>query len=295
MLFNLLALTTMGVAGVVAGLLLRRHLPLAGTQLQPLCARCGTPGSSLTSFACPGCGHDVREAGLAPRRTGSTLRLFWLVVVFTFAFVLASMIVGGILLNMLPANHRVSRNVSMRVSQPEIRGVDLYLEGSGRDVQRLGGSVTGELYGAGGVVILEIELPSRRWRLLDLSGERLDAGDHLDGKVVYRWMELAGAPTDTPVAHSDAGHIADAVGRLVGGKLQLPPVPVTERPLSLSYSSSSSGGSSSAPDPRWMPLIATAASPLWLAGVYLILLSRRARARVAQPPAPAPAAVGVTQ
>jgi hypothetical protein len=189
----------------------------------------------------------------------------------------------------------VSRDVSMRVSLPEIRGVDLYLEASGENERAVEGTLTGELYGASGVVILEVDLPSRHWRLLDLAGEQLAAGDSLSGRVIYQWMELGGAPSDTAVAHSDAAHIAAAVGRLAGMKVAMPPVPGTGLPLSLSYSSSSGGGSSRAPDPKWMPLIATAASLLWLAGVYLILLSQRARPSPAAPAAPTTSPTGATR
>jgi len=98
-------------------------------------------------------------------------------------------------------------------------------------------------------------------------------------------MELAGAPTDTPVAHSDAAHVAVAVGQLAGTRLEMPPVPRTGRALSLSYSSSSGGGYSVGRDPRWAPLLAIGAAAVWLGGVQLILLSYRAGAGR---PAPTP-------
>jgi hypothetical protein len=301
MALNLIALASIAGAIIVAFILIRRYLPrgaVAATGAENVCRRCGAPALSLTSFTCPGCGHDVREAGLGPRRGRTAVGVFWTVVVFTFAYVLVAMIAGNLLHNSLPTVYRVSRNTSLTVSSPEIRGIEMFLDAKGRDEDRLNGTLTGDLYGSAGVVTLEVEMPGRRWRLLDPTGKQLDAGEVLDGKVVYRWMELAGtapgAATDSPVLHSDAAHIADAVGRLAGARIEMPPVPRTGRALSLSYSSSSGGGSSRMPDARWAPLMIIATTAAWLAGVYFILLSHRANAKHSTPASPIASAAEVT-
>jgi len=295
MVLNIVALACVAGAIVAAPILFRRHVArgaMAGGAAPVVCLSCHTPADALTSFTCPGCGRDVREAGLGPRGRPVVVH-FWTLVVYTFAYLLAATVGGSLLSNALPKVHRTSRNTTMTLSSPEIRGVEMFLDGKGRDEQHLAGMLTGEMYGAGGVVTLELPVPGQRWRLLDATGQQLDAGDRLDGKVVYRWMELAGAPTDTPVAHSDAAHIAAAVGQLTGTRLEMPPVPRTGRALSLSYSSSSGGGYSVGRDPRWAPLLAIVAAAVWLGGVQLILLSYRAGAGRPAPGPPLSASEGV--
>jgi hypothetical protein len=292
MVLNLVALACMAGAILAAVMLFRRHarrVNLGGGGAAPnVCLRCGWPAEALTSFACAGCGHDVREAGVGPIRRRSVLRLFWTAVAFTCVYVIVATLAGAALVEQAaPRVHTVSRNTSMTVSSPEVRGIELSLEGSGPHADEINGTVTGELYGANGPVILEVDRPSLRWRLLDLSGKTLDSGDKADGKVVYRWMERGGVPTDTPVAHSDAAHIADSLGHLLDARLEMPPVPNTGRALSLSYSSASGGGSSNDADPRWLPVVVIAGSALWLAGVYLVMLGQRPRVRR---PAAAPVA-----
>jgi hypothetical protein len=153
------------------------------------------------------------------------------------------------------------------------------------------GTVSGSLYATGGVIDLVVEIPAKHWRLLDSDGKQVDAGDRLDGRVVYRWMELAGVPTDSPVAHSDAAHIANNLGRLVGAELEMPQVPGTGRALSLTFSSVSGGGESTLPDERGYLVIVMAGSALWVGGVWSILASlaaardRKARAVPGGPPA----------
>jgi hypothetical protein len=290
MVLNLVALACVAGAIIASIILFRRHARRlnvgAAGGADNVCLRCGTPAASLTSFVCPGCGHDVREAGVGPRRRRSPIALFWGVVSYTCAFLAIAAILSNVLSDSLPRVYSVARNTSITVSSPEIRGVELSFEGSGRDEASVGGTVSGELYGRAAPVILEVDRPSLRWRLLDLWGKQLDAGARADGKVVYRWMELAGAPTESAVAHSDAAHIADALAQLVGTKLEMPPVPGTGRALGLSYSAASGGGSSNVPDPRWPPLLVIGASALWLLGVYLILMPRGAGGRGA-PAAPA--------
>jgi hypothetical protein len=283
MVLNLVALACVAGAILAAAILFRRHarrVNLGGGGGSPnVCLGCGWPAEALTSFTCFGCGHDVREAGVGPKRRRSVLRLFWTAVIFTCAYVIVATLAGAALLEAAPRVHTVSRNTSMTVSSPEIRGIELSLEGSGPHEDEINGTVMGELYGANGPVILEVDRPSLRWRLIDLSGKTLDSGEQADGKVVYRWMELGGVPTGTPVAHSDAAHVADSLGQLLDVRLEMPPVPNTGRALSLSYSSASGGGSSNYADPRWLPVMVIAGSALWLAGVYLVLLGHGSRVR----------------
>jgi hypothetical protein len=291
MVLNLIALACMAGAVVAAVMLFRRRVRrpgLGGDGDSPnFCLRCGWPAEGLTSFTCAGCGHDVREAGVGPRRGRSVLALFWTEVAFTCLYLVLAMIATGALVSALPRVHVVSRTTSMTVSLPEIRGVELTLEGRGPSDDDIHGTLTGELYGAKQAVVLEVDRPGGRWRLLDMGGRQLDAGDGLDAGVIDRWIEQAGAPTQTPDGRAAAAYIAEAVGQLAGRRIDVPPVV-----RSLSYSSTGGGGSSSYPDRRWLPLTFIVAAALWLAGVYLILLSHGGTGHRREAAAPIAAAAG---
>src|SRR3954468_18874781 len=107
MVLNLVALTVLALAPMAAIVLLRRSMPRIGTSRDLICLRCAQPAAALTSFTCPGCGHDVREAGLGRARGPTPLGTFWLVVVFSFAFALAVAVGGNRLYNALPTVHHV--------------------------------------------------------------------------------------------------------------------------------------------------------------------------------------------
>jgi hypothetical protein len=267
--WNLAALATMAASAVAAALLLRRYVRRTSVSLAPVCLRCGAPGAALTSFTCPGCGHNVREAGLGPPRGRSPLGPFWRAAAFTAVFLFLAVFLAGALMSALPPVHKASNFTTMRVASPGVRGVDLFLKGGGLDDRRFNGTLTGDMYAKGGVVTLEVNLPEMRWRLLDLSGAQLDSGERLDGQVIYNWMSRAGVAVDTPVAHSDALHIARAIGRHSRTDLEMPPQ--SARALSLSFSSSTGGHSSNQPDERALPLIVMAGAALWLAGLWIVL------------------------
>ena len=90
--WNLAALATL-VAAAVVGLILFRRYAAGGRRLSLVCLRCGARAEALTSFTCPGCGHDVREAGIGPPGRRSPLEPFWHAVLFTVAYLIAALIV----------------------------------------------------------------------------------------------------------------------------------------------------------------------------------------------------------
>ena len=272
---NLVALTVLAAAFVAAALLLRRYLPRAPAAPGPVCLRCGTPGAALTGFTCPGCGADVRDAGLGQRKGASPLRPFWTAVAYTCLFVFLSVPLAGLVYATLPRVHTVALYNSMNVSSPQILGVELSLRGRGPDPNSIRHTLTGDLYSTGGVVALEAKLPEGAWKLIDLSGREIDSGPRLDGQVVYRWLERAGVDITEPVARSDAGHIAAAVGNFAGARLEMPPVHVGA--LSLSYSSSSGGSSGEYPNATALPYLVILLSAAWLAGLWLVLAGATAR------------------
>ena len=272
---NLVALATLAAAFVAAALLLRRYLPRAPAAPGPVCLRCGTPAAALVSFTCPGCGADVRDAGLGQRKGASPLRPFWTAVAYTCLFVFLSVPLSGLVYATLPRVHTVALYNSMNVSSPQILGVELSLRGRGPDQNRMRHTLTGDLYATGGVVALDAAMPEGNWRLVDLSGREIDSGPRLDGQVVYRWLERAGVDITEPVARSDAGHIAAAIGNLTGARLDMPPVHVGA--LSLSYSSSSGGSSGEYPNATALPYLVILLSVAWLAGLWLVLAGATAR------------------
>src|SRR5687767_7620764 len=73
-----------GAVVIVRGLLL---VPAAGT---PLCARCGLPASELTTFTCPRCRRDVREAGVFVPRSRSPAAALWLLMAWSIVVMLAA-------------------------------------------------------------------------------------------------------------------------------------------------------------------------------------------------------------
>lgn len=284
MVLNLAALASIAGAIAIALILFRRYVPRVMSGGANVCLRCGAPAAALTLFTCAGCGHDVREAGLGRVRGRTPLGTFWLLVVFTCVYLIAAQMAVALTLNSVPKVYRSSRNVSMRVSSPAIHAVELYLESRGRDDSHAAGTITGELYAAGGIVVLEADLPSMRWRLLDPDGRTFDSGDRLNGTTVYKWLECGGVAADSRFAHSDAAQIANHLGQLARTRMEMPPVPGTGRALALSYSSTSGGGSSLESDPRWYPALVITVTTLWVTLVWLILLWRRGAYR---PEAPA--------
>src|SRR5688572_13474131 len=95
MALNLAALASVALALLAAVLLLRRHLSRAAavtsaTPSENACAYCSLLACHFTSFACPACGHDARDAGLGPPRRRSAAGPFWRVVVFTTLYFVAA-------------------------------------------------------------------------------------------------------------------------------------------------------------------------------------------------------------
>lgn len=286
MLPNLAALATMGLAAIGAAVLLRRYLPRADLALRPVCTRCGTAGAALKSFVCPGCNHDVREAGLGPPRGRSRLTPFWSFVAFTTAFLVAAVVLSGVVLSAMPNIHKVSRNTTMHLASPEVHGhgVELNVEGLVDDKEVVHGRLSGELYSVGGIVSLDLQTPSMNWRLLDDAGNQLEAGQGLNRDMIFKWLSHAGLDVTQPIVVFDAIQIAVRIEQLVGVKIPMPPPPA----VIASYSSSSGGSSSNQPDERNLPYLVVAWSGIWLAGVWLVLRSSGAARGRTEPRAAIP-------
>ena len=84
---------------------------------------------------------------MGPRRRRSPVALFWGVVSYTCTYLAVAAILSNVLSDSLPRVYSAARNTSITVSSPEVRGVELSFEGTGRDEASVGGTVVGELYG----------------------------------------------------------------------------------------------------------------------------------------------------
>ena len=279
--WNLAALVTLAGAAL-AGLLLFRRYAADGRPHGLVCLRCGAPADALTSFSCPGCGHDVREAGIGAAGRRSPLEPFWHAVLFTTAYLIAALIITRVLIPRIGSALHESYTASVRLSSSDVQGVDVALDarrGSpAPDGRSLFGTLTGDLYATGGVVTLEAELPEARWRLVDLSGHELAAGRGLDGQVIDRWLRAAGVDPDTPAGRAEWAPIAGAVTRISGVRINPPHGAIESAPLS--YSTSVGGGSTLRPDPRGVPVIVISLAVLWTAGLWLVLALAGRRGRI---------------
>src|SRR5688572_558882 len=292
MALNIAALASLAAALAAAVWLFLRAARGAARLADPanpnVCLRCNLPASLLTSFICPACNHDVRGAGIGPTAGGRrVLTAFWVSVAFTTAYLIAATVAGNVLFNVLPREHTVSSTRSLRISSAEIDGAEFLLETRGRDANSARGKLTAELYAAGGVVVLEADVPSMRWRMTDPDGKRLAAGDNLDGPVIRRWIELAGVNPTSRIARAVMPRLAQNVSMLTRTEMSVPDEDVGQV-YPLSYSISAGGGSFTRADPRWTPLLIMAAAGLWLAVIVLILRPLR-RGRVGPNIAAAPA------
>jgi hypothetical protein len=275
---------------VVSGLLLRRYLPRPGAALGVSCVRCGTPAAAMApdSFVCPGCGHDVREAGLAPARGKSPTKPLWTVILYTLAVLIAALITTDVAVQAAP---RVQGSSSQAMfAAPQSRayaGVSVTAAASGRQQapQDWEWDVLGELLALDGrATLLEVEGPPLRWRVIADDGRIIEQGQSLDEDAVLGWYRAAGIDTDNSRVQTEASAVLARVQDLSQGPRASP------RQLragvgagfdSVSTGSSSGGGR----PPAWVaPAVSAGWAALWVLGVWAILRPRRRR--VEEPEAP---------
>ena len=65
----------------------------------PACARCGHVAADMVDFTCPGCRHDVREAGLFAAPADSAAARFWRAAAITMAAVVGYTVVASTLMS----------------------------------------------------------------------------------------------------------------------------------------------------------------------------------------------------
>lgn len=174
------------------------------------CAGCLTPARTLTDFVCPGCGQDVREQGLerpAPSSAGPVMR--WMLAALMYAAVVAmvtALSVGAgqkryaakYDLTYDPRSHAYKSLIEQTTFDVGPEGVR---EGTSRWILRTLD---------GGCGVMQIELPSLRYHVVDLAGQLLWGGAELDAGAVTRWMQQSGVATTPEVEAEIHEHVEKA-------------------------------------------------------------------------------------
>src|SRR5438034_6929867 len=174
----------LAIAGCLGagGLLRCRYLPRPGTATVMACVRCGMPAAAIAEpFTCPGCGHDVRETGLAPARGRSPVRPLLAALAYTAVVLVVAMISSAVLVQKVPREQRSFMEASLAgpLSQA-YAGVELALSGSEPEGQPSNGTweVVADLSGRDGrMTSLEARGPYPKWVIITSDGQRLNVGD----------------------------------------------------------------------------------------------------------------------
>ena len=220
MVLTLTPLVVFAASVIVAAVLLRRHLPRPGEAVGVACVRCGTPGAALAhdSFVCPGCGRDVREAGLTPARGRSPTQPFWNVTLYTLAVLVVAPITAAVAEKAAPRVDGVSAEAMF--SAPRSRayaGVVVTTASSGPPAapREWTSQTLAELTTLDGrATLLEIERSPGRWRITADDGRMVEQGPALDEEAVLRWYRAAGLDTGDPRVRSEIADVLPNLGEL---------------------------------------------------------------------------------
>ena len=301
MFLSLAPLVVSAASLVIAAVLLCRRLPRPGEVLGVSCVRCGMPAAALAhdSFVCPGCGRDVREAGLAPARGRSPTRPFWTVTAYTVAVLVVAPITAAVAEQAAPRVEAVTSEATFAAPRSRAyAGVVVTTASSGPPgaPHDWTSQTLAELTALDGrATLLEIERPPGRWRITADDGRTVEQGQALDEEAVLRWYRAAGLDTGDPRVRSE---VADVLPNLAEPPRQMrtesPPLRVA--PGMGFDSRGARSGSSSGRVTRIAPVVVAGWSVVWVLGLWTLLRPARAGATKPTPSAPSvsPAAGGVT-
>lgn len=174
------------------------------------CAGCLTPAHELTNFVCPGCGQDVREQGLerpAPSPAGPVMR--WMLAALMYAAVVAmvtALSVGAgqkryaakYDLTWDPRSHAYKSLIQQTTFDVGPEGIH---QGRSRWILRTLD---------GGCGVMQVELPSLRYHVVDLAGQSLWEGSALDARAVTQWMQQSGVAITPAVEAEIQEHVEKA-------------------------------------------------------------------------------------
>ena len=297
MLLNLTAILVflLAVAGVL--LLVGRRLqraaatgdrPAAAAAGALACVACGAPAAELTTFACPSCGRDVRELGLADPRRGSGARPLWQALGLGLAAVLVGMLCAVLLSDRFSATYWLYE-VDRQSTYDSTAGgyvVNVYGAATAIENETPRGDVVADLVTrGGGFAALEVSTPPLRGRIVDRLGNELTPEGPLDVDMALRWFEAAGADPEQPAV----GYLARHVLVQLAQDLRQPsdvPMPTAGGLFASSTSSTSSGSSGFRRAPAWVaPASLIFWSVVWFAGVCLLVGRRRPAAEASRAPA----------
>jgi len=299
---SLIALAVFLSALLGAAVLLWRRLPgaAAASAGEVACVRCGTPGRLLAadSFLCPACRHDVRDLGVALARPGAAAGPLWRVVGFSAALGVVALAGTAIGVQAMPRTQYVAAEASFWQSGKGYRLVMFAVNGRrimrGAERGPLEGELTADLFLTNGEVLtLEVQSPSRRYRVIDTAGREvvpLSADGAFNESAVLQWTAAVPEPDPfnkdgPPLARKAYAKIYEMLGPELPPPSPAPPAPPVVEAETLSTGSSSSHGGSG-PPAYALPAAVMGWSLIWLSGLCFILRrSQRERA-------PAPAGQG---
>jgi hypothetical protein len=275
MLPTLFALVVTAAALAAGLVILYRLLPRPGVALRLVCVRCGVAAEALQSFTCPGCGHDVREMGLARSRGRSPTAPFWTVVVFTLVLLFLLMVGTGAVASLTPTLRRFETSLTLSSSSSPIAIVELEVSGIGPAFNRRhqDTSLSAELYTTEGTCVpLRFDGRTGRWTLGDAAGAAsVESGEGLDEALAMRWAAKAGLdPADPRVADAAVEAVLEAranVGLAVGA--------LRHRGYGTHFNSRSGNSTASYVRPRGAAtLVFLFGATAWVMGLWLILRPR---------------------
>jgi len=253
-----------------------RAMRRAADQVDPRCALCGQPGASLTSFRCPGCGHDVRERGLIVRRGRSPMAILCIAcavaLVVAFLTGLAMSLIGS--RNSVPPIYSFSLQVGFAPTAwlpQKFSTIDVTATGRRSEAGFHQGRAWLDLkLPDGAISTLEVDLASYAARLTPVGGKPADAG-MFDRPLLEKWMDRAGVPDGAA-----RRRYLDEFAPLVKGVMDEGTLPQHHMEVMKTALMVGGGGGASVEPPRgqWQ-FIAIGAPLVWLALTWGVLSTRK--------------------
>lgn len=261
-----------------------RAMRCAAEEIEPRCALCGKPGEMLTSFQCPGCGHDVRERGLIVRRGRTPAAVMFIACALALLITVAAAI--GTALSQrggIPPVFSFSVQVGFSPTAwlpQKFRTVQVTATGIRRENGYRRGRAWLDLeLPDGAISTMELDLATRAARITPADGNRPFDSGPLDRKLLERWMDESGIEqSDSRQRYLDEFEpmLAEVINQ---GTLPRHPMEVMKTAIMVG-----GGGGASVESAREQWQLTAIIAPLaWLVLTWLIL----SRGRLPQPQQPA--------
>jgi hypothetical protein len=296
MVLNLLPLVVLAASLVAGGVLLRRHLPRraggAAGVTGMACVRCGAPAVSMApdSFNCPGCGHDVRETGLADPAAHLSLRPLWEAMLYTIAVLILALLTTGLAASAVPASTRIFSSSSLGTPRSRTYvGVEVARLDAGPFESPDGWrwEATADLSLLDGrAAFFDASGPPTRWAATGPDGNEVASGKVLDEQAVLQWFGAACLDGEDELLRSEA---RDVLRALRPARDEDPALHAGSAMDSMAFASRGTRSNTEVVRNEWAaPAVSAAWSLIWVAGLWVVL---RVSARRHRKPAEAVATV----